>query len=268
MKFADDNHLPIMIKAAEEAGRFLREKFYQAVEVRKKGSIDLVTAADLESERIILNRLNSSFSYPVFSEETFSEVKPEGLYFLVDPLDGTTNYSRKIPFYAVSIALMDGTQPEKGVIYLPEFDEFYVAKKENGAFLIDKNLIENKLSVSKVSKLSDAVLATGFPYDVWVNYEPVLKSLKAMLINARAVRRFGSAAVDLCYLAKGIFDGFFEFSLKPWDTAAGSLIVVEAGGKVSSLREDSYTPFSSEILATNGLIHEELKSKLLSHLED
>ncbi|MCX7832356.1 MAG: inositol monophosphatase [Actinobacteria bacterium] len=268
MIFADDSHLPSMIRAAKEAGEILGEMFYQTIEVRKKGNIDIVTAADLESEKVILNQLNSDFAYPVYSEETFYNIKPEGLYFLVDPLDGTTNYSRKIPFYAVSIALMNDVHPVKGVVYIPEFGELYVAKKDFGAFLIDKNSNESKLSVSKVSKLSDALLATGFPYDVWVNYEPVLKSLKAMLTKARALRRFGSAAIDLCYVAKGIFDGFFELSLKPWDTAAGSLIVMEAGGMVSSLKEEIYTPFSSEILATNALIHEELKSELLKNLQD
>lgn len=258
-----DYELEIMIHAAVKAGSFLKKMFVKDVNVQKKGAIDLVTDADFGSEKIIMEELCKKLPYPVIGEETSSSTKSEGRYFLVDPLDGTTNFSKKIIFYAVSIALMEEKKAVKGVVYLPELDEIYVASQGKGAYLILRRKDWKKLSVSKVNLVCDAVLATGFPYDVWENYEPVLKSLKSMLTKARALRRFGSAAIDLCYVARGIFDGYFEYSLKPWDTAAGYLIVEEAGGRVTNLFGKDFSPFDTEILATNGLIHEELRLLLL-----
>lgn len=249
--------LKIMKDAALESGSYLSEAFKKGVQVQFKGTINLVTEADINSEKIIKEYLEEKTGLSVVGEESGGALPDNSLYFLVDPLDGTTNFSRRIPFYAVSIALMDGKNPVAGLVYLPEFGEVYYAVYGNGAYLesFGKNL--EKLEVSHVEKLSDAVLATGFPYDVWENYEDVLSSLKAMLTNARALRRFGAAAVDLCYVARGIFDGFFELRLKPWDTAAGSLIVREAGGKVTDRKGIEYSPFMQEICATNGKIHSE-----------
>lgn len=247
-----------IIQIAEEAGVYLKKMFRKGVEVRKKGVIDLVTEADIHSEMILKQRLKQSFPYPAIGEETATDIAPEGSYFLVDPLDGTTNFTRKIPFYAVSIALMDGLFPVMAVVHLPEFKETYFAVKGSGSFVKKKGNQKARIDVSSTELLSDAVLATGFPYDVWNNYKPVLASLKAMLTGARALRRFGSAAIDLCLVASGIFDGYFEFSLKPWDTAAGALIVEEAGGRVSNLKGERFNPFMKEIAATNGKIHAEL----------
>lgn len=263
VEFLRDEAVMAMMEACKNAGSYLREMFEKGVEVRKKGAIDLVTEADLVSERIIMDILQGKTPYHIVSEESQPEGGDFSEYFLVDPLDGTTNFSRRIPFYAVSIALMNGKVPVKSVVYLPEAEEFYVAVKGKGAYLIEKEGKTKRIRVSDTSLLSDSVLATGFPYDVWENPEPVIASLRAMLTGARALRRFGSAAIDLCYVAKGIFDGYFEYSLKPWDTAAGFLIVKEAGGKVTDLKGNDYNPFMSEILATNGKIHEQLRNAII-----
>lgn len=264
MSILDDKELVLILRQAKKAGRYLKSRFQSPLKVSKKGVIDLVTEADLESEKIIVEGLRKSFGYQIISEESAKNTYPEGFYFLVDPLDGTTNFAKNIPFYAVSIALMDNKYPVKAVIFLPEFNEAYIAAKNKGSFLI-KGKHFQELRVSRIKSLGDAVLATGFPYDVWFRYEHVLSSIKTMLTKARAVRRFGSAAIDLCYVARGIFDGYFEYSLKPWDTAAGALIVEEAGGKVTDLSGRRFSPFFSEILATNGLIHEELRQELVKN---
>jgi len=254
-----------IIEAAEEAGTYLKKMFRRGVQVRKKGAIDLVTDADVNSETILIKRLKDHFPYPIIGEETATNIAASGTYFLVDPLDGTTNFTRRIPFYAVSIALMDGLYPVAAVVHLPEFKETYFAIKEGGAYVKKKDQ-KIRISVSNTELLSDSVLATGFPYDVWSNYQPVLASLKAMLTGARALRRFGSAAIDLCLVANGIFDGYFEFSLKPWDTAAGALIVEEAGGRVTNLKGERFNPFMKEIAATNGKIHDDLLKRINKEL--
>jgi myo-inositol-1(or 4)-monophosphatase len=251
-----------LIEIAENAGLYLKRACRKGVSVGKKGAIDLVTEADINSEVMIKQALEKYFPYPVVGEESANDFMPGDNYFLVDPLDGTINFTRKIPFYAVSIALMDQVHAQAAVVHLPEFQETYFALKDKGAFLKKKTGKIARLSVSSTDLLADAILATGFPYDVWENYTAVLASLKAMLTSARAVRRFGSAAIDLCLVAAGVFDGYFEFSLKPWDTAAGSLIVEEAGGKVTNLKDERFHPFMPEICASNGLIHKELIARI------
>ncbi len=245
----------LMIQAARNAGNYLKTAFRKGVKVELKGKIDTVTEADMKSEKIIIEALSKS-GIPVAGEETFSGVPDSTYYFLVDPLDGTTNFSRRIPFYAVSIALMHKNEAVSGVIYLPEFDEIYVAESNKGACRINiDDGSEEEIFVSKTDKLSDSIIATGFPYDIWENFEDVISSMKGVLTKARAVRRFGSACIDLCYVASGIFDGYFEYRLKPWDTAAGFLIVKEAGGKVTDFSNREFNPFKNEICASNSLIH-------------
>lgn len=264
VEFLNDDIVEAMIDACRRSGAYLKEMFRKGVEVKKKGVIDLVTEADLKSEEIIIEVLGRNSHYKIVSEERRPDYGDFSNYFLVDPLDGTTNFSKKIVFYAVSIALMHKEVPVKSVIYLPEMNEFYLAVEGSGAYLIDGEGRIQRLQVSETQLLSDSVLATGFPYDVWENPKPVLASLKAMLTSARAIRRFGSAAIDLCYVARGIFDGYFEYSLKPWDTAAGSLLVREAGGAVTDLQGNEHNPFMGEVLATNGKIHEQLRISILN----
>ncbi|WP_022853455.1 inositol monophosphatase family protein [Thermodesulfatator atlanticus] len=237
--------------AALAAGRLQREYFDKNIEVKRKGEIDLVTEVDIKSEALIVSLLKTS-GIPILAEEQ-AKTEPKGRYWLVDPLDGTTNYAHHFPWFAPSIALMEDKEPVLGVIYHVMLDELFWAEKEKGAFLNGR-----QINVSQVAKLNDAVLATGFPYGVHDQPEKVVGAFHDFLIKAQGVRRAGAAALDLAYVACGRFDGFWEPLLKPWDTAAGILLVKEAGGRVTNYRGEAYDPFQNNILASNGLIHEEM----------
>ncbi len=237
--------------AALAAGRLQREYFNRPIEVRHKGEIDLVTEVDLKSEALIVALLESS-GLPILGEE-MAKTEPTGRYWLVDPLDGTTNYAHRFPWFAPSIALMEDREPVLGVIYHVMLDELFWAEKGSGAYLNNQ-----KIKVSEVKELKDAVLATGFPYGVHEQPDKVVGAFRNFLIKAQGVRRAGAAALDLAYVACGRFDGFWEPLLKPWDTAAGILLVKEAGGLVTNYRGEAFDPFQNHILASNGLIHQEL----------
>ena len=237
--------------AALAAGRLQREYFNRPIEVRHKGEIDLVTEVDLKSEALIVALLESS-GLPILGEE-MAKTEPTGRYWLVDPLDGTTNYAHRFPWFAPSIALMEDREPVLGVIYHVMLDELFWAEKGSGAYLNNQ-----KIKVSEVKELKDAVLATGFPYGVHEQPDKVVGAFRDFLIKAQGVRRAGAAALDLAYVACGRFDGFWEPLLKPWDTAAGILLVKEAGGLVTNYRGEAFDPFQNHILASNGLIHQEL----------
>lgn len=237
--------------AALTAGRLQREHFDRPIEVRHKGEIDLVTEVDLKSEALIVEILKAS-GLPVLGEEV-AKAEPKGRYWLVDPLDGTTNYAHRFPWFAPSIALMEDKEPILGVVYHVMLDELFWAEKGKGAYLNGE-----RIQVSQVKELKDAVLATGFPYGIHQDPEKVVGAFHDFLIRAQGVRRAGAAALDLAYVACGRFDGFWEPLLKPWDTAAGILLVTEAGGKVTNYRGLPYDPFQNHILASNGLIHEEM----------
>ncbi len=237
--------------AALAAGRLQREYFNRPIEVHHKGEIDLVTEVDLKSEALIVALLESS-GLPILGEE-MAKTEPTGRYWLVDPLDGTTNYAHRFPWFAPSIALMEDREPVLGVIYHVMLDELFWAEKGSGAYLNNQ-----KIKVSEVKELKDAVLATGFPYGVHEQPDKVVGAFRDFLIKAQGVRRAGAAALDLAYVACGRFDGFWEPLLKPWDTAAGILLVKEAGGLVTNYRGEAFDPFQNHILASNGLIHQEL----------
>lgn len=237
--------------AALAAGRLQREYFNRPIEVHHKGEIDLVTEVDLKSEALIVALLESS-GLPILGEE-MAKTEPTGRYWLVDPLDGTTNYAHRFPWFAPSIALMEDREPVLGVIYHVMLDELFWAEKGSGAYLNNQ-----KIKVSEVKVLKDAVLATGFPYGVHEQPDKVVGAFRDFLIKAQGVRRAGAAALDLAYVACGRFDGFWEPLLKPWDTAAGILLVKEAGGLVTNYRGEAFDPFQNHILASNGLIHQEL----------
>jgi len=252
------NILKIAVRAALKAGKALRELYDKPHQVSHKGDIDLVTEADMSSERIIFAvldkaRLNAEIlteeSHPVYNEI------PTGPVWIIDPLDGTTNFVHGFPWFAVSIAYAEGDRNRVGVIYCPMQNELFCGCVDGGAWLNGK-----PISVSKVRVLDESLLATGFPYDVRQKPSEVMDLLEAVLTRAQGIRRAGAAALDLAYVACGRLDGFWEIKLKPWDTAAGQLLLEEAGGKISDLRGGTYSPFIPEILATNGLIHEELLS--------
>ena len=236
---------------AVEAGSLLRERLNDLHTVQYKGEINLVTEADRLSEGLIVERIRRTFpGHDILAEETPETTKGSGFRWIIDPLDGTTNYAHGYPTFCVSIALEVEGEICLGAVYNPMLTELFVAERDGGAFLNGR-----RLAVSRTAKLSRSLLATGFPYDLRENRNNNFTYYRAMAMNAQAVRRAGSAALDLAYVAAGRFDGFWELRLMPWDTAAGWLLVTEAGGAVTELRGDPYRLHSPHILASNGLIH-------------
>jgi myo-inositol-1(or 4)-monophosphatase len=217
-------------EAARRGGAILRACWGKARTIEMKGGIDLVTDADRASEATLLAFLSDRFpGASVLAEESgASGSGAGGLRFFVDPLDGTTNYAHGVPHFAVNVAVADGRGLAAGATYDPLRDELYVAARGGGAFLGGE-----RLSHSGRTALDGALLVTGFPYDIHENHDEPLRLFGAFIRRARAVRRFGSAALDLAYVAAGRFDGFWELRLKPWDVAPGILIAREAGAAVT-----------------------------------
>jgi myo-inositol-1(or 4)-monophosphatase len=220
-------------EAARRGGAVVREKFGQARTIELKGGIDLVTDADRASEAAILDLLRARFPHAaVLAEESgASGAGADGLRFYVDPLDGTTNYAHGVPHFAVNVAVADSRGLAAGATYDPLRDELYAAARGEGAFLGRERLRHSGRAV-----LAGALLVTGFPYDIHENHDEPLRLFGAFIRRAQAVRRFGSAALDLAYVAAGRFDGFWELKLKPWDLAPGILIAREAGAVVTDTR--------------------------------
>jgi len=236
-----------------EAGEILKEGFFQKVEVEKKGSVDLVTEYDRKIEVFLKERL-LGYGLPVVGEESFEGEIPASAIF-VDPIDGTTNFVHKLPFCAISVGVWIDGEPVEGVVYNPVLDELFWAKKGKGAWLN-----EEPIGVSGTDGLIDALVATGFPYAKAEDPEAlefVLESMRRLLPRTRDIRRFGSASLDLCYVAAGRFDAFFEMGLRPWDVAAGIVMVREAGGVVSNDRGEEYR-FEDVIVASPPAIHRQL----------
>jgi myo-inositol-1(or 4)-monophosphatase len=239
---------------AREAGAFLKERLYTDHRIDYKGEIDLVTEADRISEQMITSRIRNLFpDHDIVAEESAPITRGSEYRWIIDPLDGTTNYAHGYPVFCVSIALQRMNQIILGVIYNPMLEELFMAERGRGAFLQ-----ESKICVSSTSNLGQGVVATGFPYDVRENCRDTLACFNEMIPKAQTIRRAGSAALDLAYLAAGRVDGFWELRLKPWDTAAGWLLVEEAGGRVTDLYGRPYCLESPAIVASNGKIHEEL----------
>ncbi|MEO7203112.1 MAG: inositol monophosphatase family protein [Candidatus Tumulicola sp.] len=244
--------LDVAIAAAREAGALLRRRARDPGMVSEKGRRgDLVTDADRAAESAVLDRLRRSFpSAAVLAEESGSRAGSSGERWIVDPLDGTTNFAHGYPLYCVSIGYERDGEILAGVIYAPAIDECFTARRGEGA-----QLNGEPITVSSVERLSDAMVCTGFqPSDFARNG----KWFAAMSDRAQAVRRDGSAALDLAFVACGRFDGFWEFDLNPWDVAAGTLIVREAGGSVSQTTGEGGRLDSPSVLATNGRIHKEI----------
>jgi myo-inositol-1(or 4)-monophosphatase len=241
-------------KAAKRAGKILEERFGKVKEIARKGEIDLVTEADLMSERAILGIIGDSFPKDAILAEESGEYgqNPDRLW-IIDPLDGTTNFAHSFPFYAISIAFQAHGELVLGLVYNPCLNEYFEARKGEGAFLNKKTI-----RVSQSKTLRESLLATGFPYSVYREPDGVMALLKKMIVFAQGIRRPGAAAIDMCYVASGRLDGFWEEGLKAWDTAAGSLIVAEAGGKVSDYRGEPYSPFQKSIVAANPFIHRKM----------
>ncbi len=243
------------IKAAkyivEKTGIMLKEKIKSNLNIEHKGRIDIVTEMDKKSEKLITGFLMEKFPDHSFVAEEGTNVDGNsGFVWYIDPLDGTTNYAYNIPWYAVSIGLHKDGIPFSGVVYNPANGEMFTAQAGEGVFLNGE-----PIKVSEREELTQCVLATGFPYYIKEKPDRVMGNLQKFLVNTHGVRRFGAAALDLAYTAAGIYDGFWEEGLKPWDTAAGILMVMEAGGKVSDYNGDNYNIGKDTIVASNGKIH-------------
>jgi myo-inositol-1(or 4)-monophosphatase len=251
------SYLSVAWDAANSAGALLRETWQQPKQIDYKGAIDLVTAIDRESERRIVQLLMRHFpQHSILAEEETNRVSTATNYrWIIDPLDGTTNFAHGYPCFSVSIALECGGEIIVGLVYDPLHQECFRAVKGQGA-----TLNGSAIKTSHVQELDKALLATGFPYDRREHPDHYLKYFREFMIRTQGIRRSGSAALDLCYLGCGRIDGFWELKLQPWDTAAGSLIVREAGGKLSAFLGEKFTIWGSETLASNGAIHDEMVS--------
>lgn len=241
-------------EVAIKAGELLMEYYKEDLSMYLKGDINPVTIADTESEKLIIGEIKKAFPHhSILAEETGGEKQESEWLWVIDPLDGTTNYAHHYPSFCVSIALLKKCKPIMGVIYHPLLSEFFYAEKGNGAYLNDR-----PIKVSNVDKLDKAFLTTGFAYDVHETEDDNVDNFRAFLKRSMAIRRGGSAALDLAYTACGRFDGFWEMRLHPWDTAAGILMVEEAGGRVTTFDGGDFDIYKKEILATNGLIHNDM----------
>ncbi|HKV03576.1 MAG TPA: inositol monophosphatase family protein [Candidatus Acidoferrales bacterium] len=247
--------LEVAIQTAREAGTILRREFDRPKEISYKGEVDIVTESDRRSEALIVARLREHFpSHAIIAEEGGSGAASGAKYcWHVDPLDGTTNFAHGYPCFAVSIGLAEDGEPIAGVVFNPVSDELFSAVRGEGAFLHEK-----RIRVSQVETLATSLVATGFPThkrkrSANMNY------YWEFTLRSHGVRRDGSAALDLCSVACGRFDAFWEFGLNSWDTAAGVLLVKEAGGAVTDITGGPYVPGGAQILASNGRIHAEMQ---------
>ena len=249
--------LGIAIEAAKEAGRFLKMNAGKAREIQQKAGQEknLVTEIDRRSEQIIIGLIRKYYpNHHILAEESGMNAGGTSDYrWIIDPLDGTTNFAHGFPVYCVSIALERKGEVIVGVIYDPNFDELFAAEKGKGVFLNGR-----KISVSTIPSLNRSLLVTGFPYDIVENPNNAVEHFVGFLMKAQAVRRMGSAAIDLAYVAAGRFEGFWEVALNPWDMAAGALMVQEAGGTLSNFAGKPLNIYEKEIVASNGLIHQEM----------
>ncbi|HZI19434.1 MAG TPA: inositol monophosphatase family protein [Pyrinomonadaceae bacterium] len=253
--------LNFAVQTAHEAGRVLAEKFGRALQISHKGDIDLVTEADLAAERLIVERIRSYYPRHSILTEEAGEVEcvagADGAFkWIVDPLDGTTNFAHGYPFYCVSIALEHEGQIVAGVVHDPARNETFAAERGGGATLNGR-----PVRVSDVSDLNRALVCTGFPYDVR-GRQRFARHFAAFILNAQSIRRDGAAALDLAYVACGRFEAFYEDGLRPWDVAAGKLLVEEAGGRITHYDDTAFDIYRPPVLASNGLVHEAMLAVL------
>ncbi|MDR0310525.1 MAG: inositol monophosphatase [Acidobacteriota bacterium] len=253
-----DEFVRIGEEAARKAGALLRERFNTRFSVEQKGVINLVTEVDLAAEKLIVSHIRGAFpDHAILAEEGHSDTESGPTRWIIDPLDGTTNYAHGYPVFAVSIGIEIDGKIEWGAVYDPMRDELFTARRGAGA-----RLNGVPLRVSETAALNESLLATGFPYDIRTGPRKNLAEFSAFAVLTHGVRRGGSAALDLCYVAAGRLDGFWEHNLRPWDCAAGYLAVREAGGIVTDYSGNQGSIYVSETLASNGRIHEEMKAVL------
>lgn len=257
--------IQLAIEAALEAGQFLKESVGQVLQVERKlgQETNLVTQIDKKAEEIIISKIKRRYpDHDFLAEESGSHKKQSEYRWIIDPLDGTLNFTHGVPLFSVSIGVERQGEIIAGVVYEPNLGELFTAEKGKGAFLNKK-----RIHVSKVDTLIESMVVTGFPYTIQQNPDNAVQHFVNVLMKAQGVRRLGSAAVDLCYVACGRFEGFWEVSLNAWDMAAGVLMVEEAGGRFTDFRGAPSTIYTKQILATNGLVHEKLVEVLREGLE-
>ncbi|MCP4107296.1 MAG: inositol monophosphatase [Desulfobacteraceae bacterium] len=246
------------ISAAYKGGEVIRSYLGRISKISKKGAIDLVTEADIASEKAVIETIRSQFPHhAVLSEESGMNEGETDYQWIIDPLDGTTNFAHELGIFSVSIAFALEGNIVTGIVFNPESKELFTATAGKGAELNGK-----PINVSNTEAVSESLLVTGFPYNFKEIFDPLIARFSNCLRASQAVRRLGSAALDLCFVACGRFDGFWEQNLNPWDTAAGMLIAKEAGAKVTDFSDRPFSIAKKEILATNSKIHSEMISLL------
>ena len=247
--------LTTAIEVVVRAGDIMMERFGRDIRIDKKGVIDLVTEVDVAIERICRTLITERFpDHAILAEELGgSAVLSAAPCWVFDPIDGTTNFAHGLPLFCASLALEINGVADVAAVYDPTRRELFTAERGGGAFLNGR-----PLHVSTARELVDSMLVTGFPYDVHSRVDEIVGLFGAFVGRARAVRRLGSAALDLCYVAAGRMDGFWEADLKPWDIAGGALIVTEAGGTITSLSGEPFSSRAGQVLATNRLLHDQM----------
>jgi myo-inositol-1(or 4)-monophosphatase len=252
--------LELAVSAAKAAGQITLDFFQKKFEIEFKDEMsnNIVTEVDKKAEKCIIDMIKSKYpDHSILAEESGETSSESNYKWIIDPLDGTVNYAHGVPVYSVSIAAEKDGEVIAGVVYDPTRNDMFTAVKDGGAYLNG-----TKISVSSHTELYKSLLVTGFPYNVRENPGNCVGHFVNFLYESRAIRRFGSAALDCCWVACGRFDGFYEVALKPWDVAAGALLVTEAGGKVTNFFTESYSVYEKSLLATNGKIHEQMMNVL------
>jgi myo-inositol-1(or 4)-monophosphatase len=246
------------IAAAYKGGNELRSHYGRIAKIEKKGAIDLVTEADTASERVIIATIKRLFpDHAILAEESGLNIGEPDHQWIIDPLDGTTNFTHELGLFSISIAFALRNETVLGIVLIPETGEIFSAVKDKGA---ERN--GRPIGVSKTRSVLESLLITGFPYNSNDILNPLMTRFANCLRASQGVRRLGSAAIDLCFVACGRFDGFWEQNLKPWDTAAGEFIARESGAVVTDFSNKPFAIDKKEILATNGKIHAEMLSLL------
>lgn len=251
-----------LIKIIKEAGEILKEGFYSNKDLTFKAKKDLVTNYDVGIENFLKESFLKEFkNFNVIAEESDNTNVEFNDSIIIDPIDGTTNFVNQLPHTCISVGVYKNKKPLMGIVFNPIMDELYTATVGKGAYLNEK-----KINVSFESDFQKALISTGFPYSSGTcedDLNDVVKKIKNILPQCQDIRRLGSAALDLCYVARGMYEGYYEMNLKAWDVSAGIIILSEAGGKVSNLDNDKYTLFESKyIVATNAKIHDKMIEEL------
>ncbi len=244
-----------IINISKEAGRIIRDGFKTKLTLEyKSNSSDFVTNIDKAAEKVIVDFIKKEYpTHNILAEESGSESKGSEYTWVIDPLDGTMNFAHGLPIFSVSIGVLKKDEIIAGVIYDVMNNVIFSSEQGSGAFQNGQ-----KIMVSENPELSKSLLVTGFPYNIKDNPDFAIERFNKFLINSRGVRRLGSAAIDMCYVANGAFDGFWEVNLQPWDVCAGMLLIKEAGGEISNFTNDKIDIYAKQLLATNGKVHDKM----------